>query len=448
MNKLITGYLLLLAAVLFSCTDPTNLGADLLEEDQISAGFTDTLSLVSYTVEGDSVRTYTELFSGQLNTYLFGDFTSPVFGRSYSTLYVQARLPRASSLAVIPPLFKDSDLLDSIVLVLPYDTAGYYGKSNEVYGIDVLELTESMNDTADYYSNQTFQTSPVSIGSKFFIPSTDSIEIVKFTGTSPDTVKVPMQLRIPLNQMWGSAFLFRDTNTYKSDSAFLDFFKGINLKPSTQNGGLLSFDLKSSVGGIYIYYNRDGKEYEYQMPFNALAARVAHYENDHSGYPVASFINNRPLGDSLVFVQGMKGLNGVIEIPNIDALKGLIVNKAELEIYVDGLGNNTDYPSLEFLSLLYPRSGDTLQVVSDIALAGNRRFNVFGGVFEKGTVGRPGVYKMNISAHFQDMIDGLVSNKLIITAFPKPEEAAFVTLLGPKHPLYPMRLKVAFTNVQ
>jgi hypothetical protein len=55
---------------------------------------------------------------------------------------------------------------------------------------------------------------------------------------------------------------------------------------------------------------------------------------------------------------------------------------------------------------------------------------------------------MNISAHFQDMIDGLVSNKLIITAFPKPEDAAFVTLLGAKHSLYPIRLKVAYTNVQ
>lgn len=447
MNKLITVFLLLMAT-LFSCTDPTKLGADLLEEDQISAGFTDTLSLVAYTVEGDSVRTYTELFSAQLNSYLFGDFTSPVFGRSASTLYVQARMPRSSSLSVIEPDFKDSDLLDSIVLVLPYDTAGYYGSTNEVFGMDVYELTESMVDTADYYSNQTFQTHPVSIGSKFFIPKKDSVEIVTYTGTTPDTVKVPMQLRIPLNQMWGSAFIFRDTATYKSDSAFLDFFKGIQLKPSSQNGGLISFNLKSASAGIYIYYTRDGKGKEYQLPFNALAARVANYVNDHSGTPVASFINSRPLGDSLVFVQGMKGLNTVIEIPNVEALKGLIVNKAELEVFVNGLGNNVTYPSLQYLSLLYPRSGDTLQVVSDIALVGTQRFNVFGGVFEKGTLGRPNVYRMNISAHFQDMIEGLVSNKLYITAFPKPEDAAFVTLYGPKHSLYPIRLKVAFTSVQ
>jgi hypothetical protein len=447
MNKSITVFLLLMAT-LFSCTDPTKLGADLLEEDQISAGFTDTLNLISYTVEGDSVRTYTELFSGQLNSYLFGDFTSPVFGRSVSTLYVQARLPRDASLGVIEPEFKDSDLLDSIVLVLPYDTIAYYGLTNEVFGIEVLELAESMVDTIDYYSNQTFQTLPVSIGSKFFIPKKDSVEIITYTGTNPDTVKVPMQLRIPLNQMWGSAFLFRDTSTYKSDEAFLNFFKGMQLKPSSQNGGIISFNLKSSAAGVYIYYTRDGKGREYQLPFNALAARVANYVNDHSGTPVASFISNRQLGDSLVFVQGMKGLNTVIEIPNVQSLKGLIVNKAELELFVDGSGNNVNYPSLEYLSLLYPRSGDTLQVVSDIALSGNDRFNVFGGVFEKGTLGRPAVYRMNISAHFQDMIDGLVSNKLIITAFPKPEDAAFVTLLGAKHSLYPIRLKVAYTNVQ
>jgi hypothetical protein len=194
------------------------------------------------------------------------------------------------------------------------------------------------------------------------------VEIITYTGTNPDTVKVPMQLRIPLNQMWGSAFLFRDTSTYKSDEAFLNFFKGMQLKPSSQNGGIISFNLKSSAAGVYIYYTRDGKGREYQLPFNALAARVANYVNDHSGTPVASFISNRQLGDSLVFVQGMKGLNTVIEIPNVQSLKGLIVNKAELELFVDGSGNNVNYPSLEYLSLLYPRSGDTLQVVSDIAL--------------------------------------------------------------------------------
>lgn len=446
MNKSIT--VLLLLATLFSCTDPTKLGSDLLEEDQISAGFTDTLSLISYTVEGDSVRTYTELFSAQLNTYLFGDFTSPVFGRSMSSLYVQARMPRSSSLSVIEPDFKDTDLLDSVVLVLPYDTAGYYGSTNEMFGIDVFELSESIKDTADYYSNQTFQSYAVPIGSKFFIPRKDSVEIIRYTGTNPDTLKVPMQLRIPLNQMWGSAFIFRDTATYKSDSAFLDFFKGLYLKPTTPNGGLISFNLKDAAAGVYIYYSRAGKAYEYQLPFNALAARIANYVNDHSGTPVANFISNRQLGDSLVFVQGMEGLNTVLEIPNVEALKGLIVNKAELEIFVDGLGNNVIYPSLKYLSLLYPTTGDALQVVSDISLASTRRFDIFGGVFEKGTVGRPNVYKMNISAHFQDMIDGIVSNKLYITAFPKPEDAAFVTLLGAKHPLYPIRLKVAFTNVQ
>jgi len=447
MNKSITVFLLLMAT-LFSCTDPTKLGADLLEEDQISTGFTDTLSLVTYTVEGDSVRTYNQIFSAQLNSYLFGDFTSPVFGRSVSTLFVQARMQRGASGFVLEPEFKDTDLLDSVVLVLPYDTAGYYGITNEVFGIDVLELSESMVDTKDYYSNQTFQTYPVPIGNKFFIPKKDSIEIITYTGTNPDTVKVPMQLRIPLNQMLGSAFIFRDTSSYKSDSLFLDFFKGIQLKPSSQNGGLISFNLKSNAAGIYVYYTRDGKGREYQFPFNALAARVANYVNDHSGTPVATFINNRQLGDSLLFVQGMKGLNTIVEIPNAASLKGLIVNKAELEVFVDGLGNNLDYPSLQYLSLLYPRSGDSLQVVSDIAYAGNRRFNIFGGVFEKGTMGRPGVYRMNISAHFQDIIDGVVSNKLYITAFPKPEDAAFVTLLGAKHPLYPIRLKVAFTNVQ
>ncbi len=446
MRKTITG-LLLLATVLFSCTDPTTLGADLLEEDQISTGFTDTLSLTSYTVKGDSVRTYHKDFDLQLNSYLFGDFNNTVFGRSTSSLYVQARMPRSSSLIVIEPGFQNTDLLDSVVLVLPYDTAAYYGSTNEVFGMEVFELTEPMRDTASYYSNKTFEVHPMSIGSAFFIPKKDSVEIINYNGSTADTVKVPMQLRVPLNQMWGSTFLFQDTATFKTDSAFLSVFKGIHLKPTTQNGGMISFNLKSSTAGIYVYYTRAGKHYQYQFPFNALAARMANYVNDHSGAVVQPYINEPLKGDTLVFVQGMEGLNTVIEIPHIDKLRGLIVNKAELEVFVDGQGNSTTYPPLQYLSLLYNKNG-ALQVVRDIEEAAARRFTVFDGVFRKGTGGRPDSYRMNISVHLQDMIDGVVPNKLYITAFPKPEEAAFVSLLGAKHQHYPIRLKVAFTNVQ
>lgn len=448
MKKLIGGFLLLMLVTLFSCTDPTALGADLLEEDQIGTGFTDTLSLNSYTLEGDSVRTYTSAFSSQLNSYLFGEFTSPVFGRAKSSIYVQARMPRSGSLGVVEPGFAAGDVLDSIILVLPYDTSGFYGLTNELFGIDVFELSESIVDTSDYYSNKTFQTNAVPLGSKMFIPSRDSVEIVTFTSTTPDTVKVPMQLRIPLNQMLGNAFLLADASVYKSDSSFLQFFKGIHLKPSTQNSGLISFSMKSSRAGIYVYYTRAGKPQEYQLPFNELAARISSYENDYSGTVVQSFINDPQRGDSLLFVQGMSGANAVLEIPNVEALKGLIVNKAELEIFVDGLGNNLTYPSLQYLSLLYPTSSGALQVVKDITLAGTRRLSVFGGEFKKAEFGKPAYYKLNISAHFQDMIDGTVSNKLIITAFPKAEEAAFVTLMGARHPLYPIRLKVAYTNIQ
>ena len=54
-----------------SCSDPLNVGAELLDEDLASVGFTDTFQLKFRTEIGDSVRAFSPT-SSSISTFLFG----------------------------------------------------------------------------------------------------------------------------------------------------------------------------------------------------------------------------------------------------------------------------------------------------------------------------------------------------------------------------------------
>lgn len=78
-----------------SCIDPTEIGSELLDQDLIDVGFTDTITIVSTTIKGDSVRTHQYLT--YLDGYLLGDYKDPFFGRSTASFYGQVGMIRTAS---------------------------------------------------------------------------------------------------------------------------------------------------------------------------------------------------------------------------------------------------------------------------------------------------------------------------------------------------------------
>ena len=83
---------LLFAIGLSNCTDPLQVGSNLLEEDRASVGFTDTLSLKARTIPGDSVIAYAP--NGLLTTFLFGRTEDEFFGTTETAIYFETFLPR------------------------------------------------------------------------------------------------------------------------------------------------------------------------------------------------------------------------------------------------------------------------------------------------------------------------------------------------------------------
>ena len=433
-----------LAIIASACTDPTTIGADLLEEDRALIRVVDTLSVNSTTVEADSVLTFAPNINNQLATYLFGDFQDPIFGRAKSSIYIQPRLAR------LLPNFEDSTL-DSIILVLPYDTTGIYGDIDDEFGIEVFRLEEDMDRTRLYYSTQSFALQPEPIGELSFRPTTDSISVYRYSGGSADRISFP-HLRVPLDMELGRELLSYDSTITSSDSAFLTNFKGIYINPTVATPGMLAFDILSSQGGIFLYYREGGSTFrQFQVEFGQFTAKSLRYEHDYSGSLVSEFLGSSLNDqDSLAFLQGMAGVNATIEFPTITTLpKDIVVNKAELEIYVAELpGSPLEvYPPVDQVVVSAINDRGELFFIDDVALAGSELDALFGGLLRETAAGQPSLYQMNITTHFQEMATGEQSPILFLSAIRKADRASRTAIYGAGHPLYAPKLRITFSTL-
>lgn len=346
-----------------ACTDPTEIGADLFAGDEAEVGFTDTLSVVATTVLSDTVLTYFPV-NPNTNTpytsYLFGRMQDPIFGQSTSQIYAQ--LVSAQR----PPNLTNARL-DSIVLVLPYNTTANYGDLTQNYGISVHELTQYIEPNMNYYSNSAFSSQAGTLGTKTFVPNLDSANILTYSSAGvSSTLKVGPQVRIPLTRTLGESFLRLDTSIYKKDSLFVRSFNGLRLQPTTTNQGMLSFNLVSAQAGIFLYYTQnDTLHIQNQLYFDSRYVRTTQFDYNPKGATVERYINSPTLGDSLLFLQGMAGVITKLEVPGIEKLRGIVINKAELELRIatpPGDNQSIFEPVPFILALTRDKNGDLVPV--------------------------------------------------------------------------------------
>jgi hypothetical protein len=428
-----------------ACNQPGIIGSDLLEQDRIEFSFTDTFPFLTYLKTTDSLRTYGPLEGQQLLGFLCGQFDDPVFGRATAVVNAQVRLnPAASS-----PFFKDA-ALDSVVLVLPYRSNRVYGDTTETYDLEVWLLDENMDRTADYFSNRTFEASR-RIGAASIVPTpNDSLEIRIHGDPGMATVRVTPQARIRLDDDFALEMINEDSLTYLTDSTFLEKYKGLQVRGASPNKGILSFNLLSGSAGIIVYYRvEDTISRQYIFPFTSQSARMVSFSNDFAGAPVEAFLQDSTRCDSLVFVQGMAGLAAVIEIPNTALLQNKIVNRAELEftLFVMPEDGGFEFPPVaQFIASIIKDDG-SLEIIPEISLGLARQDLpfLFGGVPVEGDM-MIRTYRMNISSYIKNLKNGTVGNRLLITPLFRSEQAARVALCGPKHSVYPAKIKLSLTD--
>ncbi len=441
--------LAMLFAALFSmnsCNDPTIIGSDLLSGDQINVAFTDTISLQARTVMGDSVRTYSPNPSLQLTSYLCGALDDPVFGLSTAQVFAGLSLNNGNS---PNPAFSDDGVgLDSIVLILPWFANGFYGDTTEIYGLAVYRLEEQLDDTIEYFSNQSLIAFE-KIGETKIIPSPNTKTTIESPGSDSIVIDTLIpELRIRMDEGFSSEFFNAVALNFESSTAFLNFFKGINVRPTTTNGGMLSFSLRSPAAVMAVYYHRDSMYYQYNFPISAQSVKFTTFEQDYTGSTIENFIDDPEKGDSLVFLQGMAGVNVRVNFPYSGALSNIAVNKAELELTILQLAEEggINYDPVDRMIVSEVKEDGSKRLITDVTLAISRNRNNFSTIFG-GTVVDGNKYLLNLTSHYQELILGSVSNEIEISVFLKGDKASRVVLAGPKLSDSPLKLRLSFTTL-
>ena len=179
------------------------------------------------------------------------------------------------------------------------------------------------------------------------------------------------------------------------------------------------------------------------------------FEHDYSGSIVEPFIDDDNFtGDSLVFIQGMSGLNAKLSIPYARNLQNVIVNQAQLEFTIATILPD-DQPifhedPLEQLLISRKNSDGDLAIIADLeaALIQSNLTGIFGGNLTSTNKNNVVLwtYTMNISEHLQNIIDGVeASDEIFISALSKAQNAQRSIIFGPEHSTYPIKINVAFT---
>jgi hypothetical protein len=409
--KYITRDLLTLLISLFiltSCEAPNEIGLDIDPANQVNSGKIDTSTVRTVTVLDDS------LVSIGLSLNPIGVFQDPLIGTT------EANLSTGLTLSASAVTFGSASILDSAVLVLKYGNE-FYGDYTSTYTIDVRQLNEKFNSGSSYFNTKKWDVNSQIIGSKTINPAVlgDSMRITTIVKRAVDTQKlVASQIRIPISSSFiNKNFFTAASDNFLDQARFNNLIKGLYIsvkKNQPQMGGLILLDLSdASVNGLDLYFRNDNSgtidtNFMHFDIVNTAAASSIYHDYSPS---VKTQLNNPLQQFSTVYLQPMGGLRTKVSFPHIQQLKNLgkiVINKAELEMYIEG-GSDNIFNTAPRVTLYRTDIADQRQPVPDnnFGQTGTSDQRVlseleFGGFYD--TVKKR--YTFVITSYIQDLVTG------------------------------------------
>lgn len=313
--------IVILFLIVVSCANENdltqiNIGKDFIES-QTNFVIIDTFTVSLSTVLIDSIPT-----SGT-GVILVGEYPDISMGIIQSQSFFQMGSPETESINA-------KAVLDSLVLELNYSTQ-IYGDTLPLQELNVFRVTDDieLHDDSYLYNTSTFSCEANPIGTLLFRPK-------------PNSNKV---LTIRLNDDLGNDFinLMMDKSTEITTSEkFVEYFKGIALKPGSNNSCILSFQGVDSLVNmvLYTHYVEETRiERSYKFPLYSKNTCFNHIEADRTGTFIENIKTQREELSSestgnMAFLQAGTGLVTRLDFPGIDRMLELgfrtILYKAEL----------------------------------------------------------------------------------------------------------------------
>ena len=398
------------------CTKPAAIGLEVQPtSDVINGKFSDTTTLVAYTVPADSLRSDEAILSP------LGSYIDPVFGYSTASFYVKFSMSTTNVTFGTGNGFTP----DSLVMTIAY--TGYYGDPPVAQTIMVyrLDSVTTIDGTAAYYTNSDFQTDLIDLGGATINPAIDDVAI-------------SFKLNDPIFIADTADLIFTD------NTAFQSFLHGFYVVTDMFDpGGIHYLDINSSSTLLTLYYN-DSMSFDFEI--DGESAWTNRFHHNYDGTEIGAQLDDPSLGDSLVYVQASAGVMVKIEMPHITNWvkeQKIAVNKAELVLKVHDDGTLDTYTVPDNLFIL--GAGENTVVTDQFEGATH-----FGGTYDAANK----TYSFNIARYIHELLyegrsnDGLhliVPNNLLTSG--SVVSANRVVLGGPGHSTLGMKLNIIYTEL-
>lgn len=408
------------------CSESSELGLSLVEQETSDIILTDTVTVALSTVE--AIPDVTSNRAGMT----CGSYVDPEWGTTNASISLNFRLQNIG--ATFP-----NTVFDSIVLTLAYEQFGHYGElraekpTPTAQNWEVVRLTESILEDTDYRSDATFATEATPLKSNFSFTPSDTLPV-----TVDGTEQVP-HLRIRLDDPSGIAlgqtFLKpqgADTVMYESNTAFKNWFKGLQIRPSSNNpanGSLVRFEARAAMTRLWVYYRDTSNGGNVAETLEFVTNEDAEWVTSINHIHPADLTDNLPT-DTIVYVQGGDGLHTKVSFPYVQNFDNIIVNKAELIVTVQDTGS-TAFALPPQLVAQVKDAGGNLVVIDDIATSIIKKssYIAFEGMPQV-TTNRVVFYRMQIAEEMQNFVEGKTIEPAIYLSLPSPIDPERVKLIN------------------
>jgi hypothetical protein len=426
---------LFLIVFAISCKNEYDIiGLSMQDQDNLLGNtFTDTTTLVAYSLREDSVNTT------NLSNSVLGYIKDPVFGLTQAGIYSQYLLSGSSV------NFGTDPVLDSVVLTLQY--AGYFGDTLSPLTIKVHELDESLIEDTKYYNFDMTEYNNLNLtyltNFQLYPKPTTSITI--------DTTTYDSHIRIRLSDELGNRFL-QNQGQLSDDATFLNFFKGLYIvaTATSGSGSLLYINMTSSVSGINIYYHNQEGYKKYTLVSSSESVFYNYYTHDYTQSTDNIFKNqvldgNTSLGGQKLYAQPLAGVKTKILFPYIQKSfkdQDVVINKAELVI------TNISADELYFFQ---PYNLSLQAIIDDgVSYLPDDEYytstDYFGGIYDEDTK----EYRFRITQYIQQLIlqseDGQGIYLVVSGAGIRGNRLIFAGTDGTLNPDNRLRLELTYTT--
>lgn len=346
-----TLFLLAIFCSLTSCKkDPnTELGNNLHNSELLKEYYVDTVfDILAYSEPDTSYAVQNP------SRFLLGSFYDEVFGSHAYSFYTQLAYSSANS-SVIDQYSESTAEIDSVVLELPY--SGLYPISKETKSFnnlkfalhELLEPIETrLSGDEPYKLHETIAYNPEIYSGHSFDVAIAPLDTVYDSLTSTKRV---LPLRLRLNNDFGKKLMAFPDEAYNNGTSFSEHYNGIclvaQMAKTQDDNSLCSFSasLDGSRAKLFVYYHpKNGSVSAVQYVCFVFDSQNMRFTSASHNYEASQdqilkdYLSGSRVNAKYLYISSTAGLRTKIEIPNFKEIfegKKVVINKAELDIYVD-----------------------------------------------------------------------------------------------------------------